>query len=157
MRRLLLPVLILFAPLAVNAADCSVNFSATPVNFGNYDPTFGTPTQVTGTITVTCKNPPTPDTGTYSIALSTGASGSYAGRTMKLGSEVLNYQLYTDSTYSTVWGDGTGGSQAVSGSYQNLNDNESVTFRHTIYGRVPANQWPAAGNYTDTITATVTY
>jgi len=156
MRRLLL-LLILCTPLAARAADCSVNFGATPVNFSNHDPTSGTPIQVTGTITVTCHRPPTPDTGTYSIALSTGASGSYAGRMMKYGSEVLNYQLYTDSTYSTVWGDGTGGSQTVSGGYSKLKNNGSVTFNHTVYGRVPANQWPAAGNYTDTVTATVTY
>ncbi|KCZ59657.1 hypothetical protein HY30_13710 [Hyphomonas chukchiensis] len=67
------------------------------------------------------------------------------------GSNTLSYNLYTNSGYGTVWGDGTGGSSDVtgtgSGSVQDL----------TVYGRMPAGQGEPAGDYSDTVTATITY
>lgn len=156
MRQRLLLVLVLLAPPLVHAANCSV--SATGVSFGSYDPSSTAPAQATGTVTVTCSRPIlSPESGPYSIALSSGAGGSYADRTMAAGSEVLHYQLYSDPSYTTVWGDGSGGSGVVNGSYSLPLFILSASYNHSVYGRIPADQWPAAGSYTDTITVTVSY
>lgn len=42
--------------------------------------------------------------------------GGYTNRTMKRGSNILNYQLYDNST-GQVWGNGTGGTVTVTDSY----------------------------------------
>lgn len=151
MKRLLaqaLAALVLFAPLAARGATCTV--SATGVGFGNYNPAAAT--TATGTVTVTCSHPPNPPTANYTITLSTG-SGSFSSRNMTFGGTIVSYQLYTDAAYSTVWGDGSSGSSIVSGtSLANGNP-----LGYTVYGRIPANQWPPAGIYTDSIIVTVTY
>lgn len=156
MRLRLMLVLVLLAPPLVHAASCSV--SATGLSFGSYDPRSTAPRQVTGTVTVTCSRPIlSPQSGPYSIALSSGASGNYADRTMVAGSEVLHYQIYSDPSYTTVWGNGSGGSGVVNGSYALPLFTISASYNHSVYGRIPAGQWPAAGSYTDTITVTVSY
>ena len=93
-RALALFALGLFLPLApaahANAPSCTV--SATPVSFGLYVPTLGTPTDSTGTVSVDCAW----SIG-FSVALSTGASGSYSTRQMRNGTARLSYQLYADA------------------------------------------------------------
>ena len=138
---------VLLAGLAIPVnAQCSA--TALGVDFGGYDPFSGAAVDSTGTVTVSCDI-----INTYSIALSTGGSGSYTPRTLFNGSYTLDYNLFVDSALSTIWGDGTGGTSTSSGSIGLLllpND-------HTIYGRIPGGQNPAAGSYSDTITVTVTY
>lgn len=153
MKRLLalaLAALVLFAPLAARAATCIV--SATGVGFGDYDPTSATPTPATGTVTVVC-SAILPETVNYTIALSAG-SGSFFGRTLTFGGSTLSYQHYTNATYSTVWGDGSDGSSTVSDGYSFFG---TITRSYTVYGRIPAGQWPPAGVYIDSITVTITY
>lgn len=71
--------------------------------------------------------------------------------TMRMGSEILNYNLYRDSTRSTIWGDGTGGSQTYTRSNPPLNQNINVN----VFGRIPAGQDVSAGSYGATVTATI--
>ena len=151
LQRLLL-VLVLLTPPLVRAASCLVD--ATGVIFGSYDPRSSA--QATGTITVTCQSTAPPESGSYSIALGSGASRSYDDRMMASGSEVLHYQLYREPSHATVWGDGTGGSGVVMGNYS-LSDSTQASYKHSIYGHIRAGQWTAAGSYTDTITVTVSY
>lgn len=139
-------------PLAARAATCTA--SATGVAFGNYDPTAATATTSTGQVTVSC-NRGFFQFVNYSIALSAG-SGSFAGRTLIFGASTLSYQLYTDATYSTVWGDGSGGSATISDSYLLVFGN-TIVRNYSVYGRIPADQWPPAGVYSDLIVVTVTY
>lgn len=102
----------------------------------------------TGTITVTCTNG-----DAYRIALNGGSNGNVVARQMLRsgGGGAVNYQLYTDAAHANVWGDGTSGSTMAtgtgSGSQQSL----------TVYGVVPAQTTPAPGNYSDTITATISF
>jgi spore coat protein U-like protein len=70
---------------------------------------------------------------------------------MRRSSETLNYNLYRDSTRSTIWGDGTGGTQAYTQSNPQLNRN----IRVDVFGRIPAGQDVTAGSYTATVTATI--
>jgi len=132
--------------------SCTV--SATPVSFGSYNVFNASPLDATGTITVHC-------TGlvgllvSYNIKLSTGLSGSYAPRQMANGANRLNYNLYTDATRLTVWGNGSAGTSFVSNSI--LLVLLGVTVNHTIYGRVPALQNVAVGSYSDNMTVTLTF
>ncbi|KAF1698403.1 MULTISPECIES: spore coat U domain-containing protein [Pseudoxanthomonas] len=94
-------------------------------------------------------------TGTpYAIALNQGANGSsVTSRLMKHASlnETIPYSLYRDAALTQNWGDTTGTTQAGTG------DGTDQTV--PVYGRVlgSSNVNVPAGDYADTITATVTY
>jgi len=126
--------------------NCAV--SASDLAFGNYAASSGSPVTATTTLSVTC----TASLG-YTIALDGGTTtGLVAARAMKdAGSNQLAYGLYTSGTYSTIWGDGTGSTQTVAGT--GSGSAQSVT----VYGRIPASQYVAAGAYADRVTVTVTY
>lgn len=127
-------------------AQCNV--SASGVNFGTYDPFAGLPVDSTGTVTVSCLL----SLG-YSVAVSEGNSGSFLSRTLISGGNILNYNLYTDVTHSTILGDGSGGTSTITGSIGLL----LLPVDHFIFGRMPGGQNPAAGSYSDTLNVTVTY
>lgn len=122
-------------------ADCTVSTSG--IAFGAYDPFVRQAVDSVANIGVTC------DVATpYSISLSTG-NGTYDQRFMTSGLHQLLYNLYTDATLNTVWGDGTGHSIVVS-------DTQMVA-SHTAYGRIPARQDAHVGVYSDTIVITLTF
>ena len=123
------------------AATCTV--SAGGIAFGGYDPFINQNLDSVGTISINC-NVAT----AYSIALSPGG-GSYDERMMTSGIHQLLYNLYTDATLTTVWGDGTGHSATVGG-------NQAIA-NHTVYGRVPGAQNAHVGSYNDTIVVTLTF
>ena len=140
------------------AVDCSITTSG--VAFGTYDPSVATPNDSTGTLTVLC----TYISGNasrvnYTVALSTGSSGSYVQRVLRAGAATLNYNLFDSATHTRVWGNGLGGTGLASGS---LTVGPGVgngvrEFSHPIYGRIPAQQSAAIGDYTDTIVVTLTF
>jgi len=146
-------------PAQAGLLNVSCTTSGSNLVFGNYTPFSTSATDITGTITVACSATVNLTGGTvnYTIALSTGNSGSYATRKLNSGVNILNYNLYTSSGYTTVWGDGTGGSVTVSGSGTILVTG-SFSNDATVYGRIPALQVSTVpGSYNDTITITVTY
>jgi spore coat protein U-like protein len=126
---------------APSAASCTLSTSG--IAFGGYDPFVSHDVDSVANISVTCDQ-----TTSYSISLSTG-SGTYDQRIMTSGLHQLLYNLYTDATLSTVWGDGTGHSATVS-------DTQLVA-THTVYGRIPARQNAHVGAYGDTIVITLTF
>ena len=145
------PATTTFQVSATVLKDCIV--SATAMGFGNYT---GAINHAQSTVTVTCTS------GTsYTVGLDAGkgTSATTSARQMCAGACTtvaagLNYGLYTDGGWTTIWGNsgtaplwvlGTG-----NGAGQGL----------TGYGQIPAGQYVSAagtGVYTDTITATVTY
>ncbi|HEY5048332.1 MAG TPA: spore coat U domain-containing protein [Rhizomicrobium sp.] len=133
-----------FTVTATVVASCVT--SATNMGFGNYTAGAGTPDNASSTISVTCTN-----NDPYTIALNGGDSGHVAARTMLNGANALNYGVYTSSGYTTIWGDGTGGTQTVSGTGSGAAQN------YTAYGQVPTAEYVTAGAYLDTLTATVTF
>ena len=88
------------------------------------------------------------------ITLSRGGGSSYLLRRMANESEQLLYNLYRDAGRTIIWGDGSGGTQAYFISNPQPN-NQDVSV--PIFGRVPANQNIAVGNYSDTITVTLAF
>ena len=150
---------LLAAPRAEAAYSCSV--AVVGVSFGPYDPLVATPDDSAGRLDVTCTNVPGTgvDTVAYGVTLSPGTSGTYAPRQLAAGSARLDYNLYSDSGRSQVWGNGGGGSVPVSGGMKigPGTGNGSRTNRHDVFGRIPARQDVAAGTYGDTIVVTVTF
>ncbi|CAB3761882.1 hypothetical protein B7G54_18895 [Burkholderia puraquae] len=123
------------------------NISATNVSFGTASVLSGT-LATTGTITAQCTNG-----DAWKIALSAGSSGNVMARQMQRsgGGGTIGYGLYTDATHAVAWGDGTGSSATVTG--VGTGTSQVVT----VYGAVPAQTTPAPGNYSDMITATISF
>jgi spore coat protein U-like protein len=84
---------------------------------------------------------------TYSVGLNAGTSpgATVNQRRMVSGSQVVNYQLYSDSPRSRIWGE-TIGTNTVVGV------GTGVAQDHTVFGSVPAAQAIPDGEYSDTIT-----
>lgn len=140
------------------AADCTV--SAVGVNFGVYDPYLTTPDDSVGEITVTCTHLSGPAIEVrYTVTLSTGGGGSFAPRRLGAGTALLGYNLWSDPARSSIWGNGNSGTVIVTGSLKVGPGvgNGVQTAVHPIYGRIPALQDAAEGDYLDSIVATLTY
>jgi spore coat protein U domain-containing protein, fimbrial subunit CupE1/2/3/6 len=137
-----------FVVSATVSKNCVID--APDLNLGTFDGTNNL--AASSTISVKCTSGTT-----YDVDLSTGSSGTYANRTLVLGSDTLIYNLYTTNSYTTVWGDNTGGSgRPATGTGAGMSTNQTLT----VYGRLLAadNTGPvAAGSYSDTIVATITY
>ncbi|MFZ6872202.1 spore coat U domain-containing protein [Undibacterium sp. Di27W] len=149
----LLLILILSASFQAHALTCTV--STLPVTFSTYDPQSNTPSDISGTVTVTCTELVSVLVS-YSVKLNAGLTGSMSSRLMTSGSSQLAYQLYTNSGRTTVWGDGTAGSSIVNDGYL-LNVLTPVVHNYSVYGRISARQNVMAGNYLDTVTVLLTY
>jgi len=155
---LLVPLLVQAAGTKVGVIQVSVTIvgectavTPTALDFGaNIGAGFTADVTAESEIRVNCAaNTP------YEIALNGGqnAGGSLIDRNMKLasGTAQLPYGLYTDDTRTTPWGDGTTG-ELVTGTADG-----SVTI-HTVYGKLPPpSTSPQLGEYTDTVTVTLTY
>ncbi|WP_194270556.1 Csu type fimbrial protein [Glaciimonas soli] len=143
----------LTAPLSAHAllADCSV--AATGISFGPYaSPGTTGITNPGGNVAVTCNG-----LGllvSYTITLSAG-NGTFANRLLKLGSNTITYNVYSNSTYTQIWGDGTSGTSTISDSY--ILSLGSVVRNYPAYGSIPGGQNKPAGTYSDTLTVTITY
>lgn len=136
------------------AQSCTV--TGEPVNFGPYNPISASPLTATGRVTVSCQAPVLGLLVPFNVALSQGTSGSF-NRSMSGTSTRLHYQLYTNATYSTPWGDGTSGTSTVAGSVLVSLLNLPGTAALPVYGRVPGGQNVRVGVYTDIITIIVNY
>lgn len=136
-------------------ATCTIETS--PVAFGDYDPTSVTDLDGTGTVTVLCTN----GTAGY-VTLSEGANADAAStpavpvRQMAGGAggtDLLGYQLYSETSRTDVWGD------TPTTGLNHVGDGSSTAL--TVYGRIPAGQNVSAGSgltaYADTVLATVEF
>ena len=131
------------------ATTCSV--STTGLSFGNYDVLAPAATISTSSIAITCNK-------NANVTISIGASptsGGFNPRQMRLvsGTDLLNYNLYTDAGGTTIWGDGTAGTSTVPGKFKKAQGQLNVT----IYGTIPALQNISAGLYNETVTVTIVW
>lgn len=148
----LVSALLLASSAAGAATLCTV--TTTAVAFGAYRSLSGLARESSGSVDVNC----TAQIGSavsYTITLTAG-TGTYASRQLASGANRLGYNLFKDSAYSLVWGDGTGGSSSVSDSYTLA---APPTLRsYTVYGRIPGGQnLTRVGAYSDSVTVTVSY
>jgi spore coat protein U-like protein len=134
------------------AAPPNCQWRATsPVAFGAYDVFSAAQDDAVGSLTYRCNGR---SASPITIDLSTGGSGTYAPRRMtRAGVETLDYNLYLDATRTQIWGNATGGTLR----YGPLDPPDNTNVLVNIYGRIPAGQDKSAGNYTDTIVATINF
>ncbi|EJL32029.1 spore coat U domain-containing protein [Novosphingobium sp. AP12] len=147
----------LVPPAPASAAGCIVcicTVSTTPLSFGTYNPGSAAPTTATATVNANCISVSVPMQATVDLSLSAGTSGNAAARQMASGAARLDYNIYQDSGYSTVWGNGSNGGQLQSMTINNL---LSFSATKTAYGRIPARSFPKSGAYTDSIVVTFTF
>lgn len=132
-----------FTVTATVQATCTI--AATAMTFATAY-TGAANINATSTVTATCTN-----TTPYTIGLNAGTTtGATTTNRLLAGPSgaTLKYQLYSDSGYTTYWGNATNVvSGTGNGSAQAL----------TVYGQILSGQLPAPGTYTDTVTATITY
>jgi spore coat protein U domain-containing protein, fimbrial subunit CupE1/2/3/6 len=129
-------------------AEAACTISTSGINFGTYSVFSATPDDATGTVTVDC----TAADNNVLVTFSTGASGTFAARTMKKGAEALSYNLFAEASRTTVVGDGTSGSVYFFSAHPG-NPPQTVT----LYGRIPPLQDVSIGSYTDTVLASVNF
>ena len=102
-----------------------------------------------GAVTIQCTH-----TTPYQVGLSGGASGDTSDRTMSAGAtDVVHYQLYSDSGYGSVWGNDPGVDTVDSGVGGATGADEVLP----VYAHIVPHQNVAPGVYDDTITATIWY
>lgn len=150
----------LIAPAHAGAPTCAV--STPGVAFGNYNPTSAIAVTTIGSGNLLCTYTGTGFTAT--ITLSAGNSGTYANRAMTLGTQNLRYNLYLDTAYTLIFGNGASGTYDITVCYpggtvscSGATGQSGVTYSGTVYGLLPAGQNVTAGAYTDTLVVTVTY
>lgn len=150
-----------FQVRAVVTAGCLLGSGGSDVSsYGNIN--FGqisslnsavsqTSTPGSGSIVLQC-TPGTPLT----IGIGSGANTGNvaAGRFLAKGSERLRYQLYKDSAFSNVWGDGSNGATALSATFPSAGGTQNYPVYARLFSVTPL---PSAGLYSDVVTVTVSY
>ncbi len=115
-----------------------------------YDPVVANASaaqNATATVTTTCTiGDSTTITLDQGANAATGSTAAAPLRRVKNGTTYLSYGLYSDTGHTVTWS-----STGVSGTGTGL------PIPLTIYAQLPAGQAGAAGTYTDTVIATVTY
>lgn len=139
------------ASLTVSASvtkNCTI--STTPVNFGAYDPVAANataPLDGIGSVVITCTKG-----AAAKVGLNPGSNPEGTSRRMTQGAaEYLAYELFKDTTHSTVWGDTLDTALDITAA---PNRNPRT---YSVYGRIAAAQDATVGNYTDTVVATVNF
>jgi spore coat protein U-like protein len=140
-----------FQVTASVANNCFID-SASTLAFGPYDPSSAAVLDGASNIVVRCTNK-TP----YTLSLNAGTTtgGTFTNRLMTTGTDTLQYNLYTTTARTTVWGDGTAGTGTVAKTGAGLTVGNAQTTQ--VFGRIPVQPDAAVGNYSDTVTVTVTY
>ncbi len=87
------------------------------------------------------------------ITIGSGGSGDQENRALLFGAIPLAYNLYTDITFGTIWGDGTGTTSTVPAAGTGM----AIVGNTIVYGRIPlaAAQAAVTGIYTDTVLVTI--
>jgi spore coat protein U-like protein len=132
-------------------AVCQITLST--LNFGSYDPLETSPVDSIGNLTYFCSQP----VPIVTITIDRGGAGNVHNRRMVNSggqhADALHYNVYLDAAQTTIWGDGTQGSQIWSAPNPAVRTRIDVP----IYGRVPAGQNVGVGSYGDTLMITINY
>jgi len=140
---------LLAAAVPALGAVCTIQ-SLPTLGFPNYDVFVAAPTVTSQIAKIHCTGNGNLDTFTVGIGQS-ATSGSISGRQMAQspGSGRLNYNIYKDGGYSSLWGDGTAGTTGLV--VITTGPNTSVP----IYGKIDPGQDAPVGNYNDTVVMSV--
>lgn len=124
----------------------SCTIAATNITFATQS-SLASPVDANGLLTVQCTN-----NDAFRIGLNGGLTGTVTARRLSGMTRMgVTYQLYLDSKHATAWGDGTSGTSMYAGT------GTGVVQFIPVYAEVATQITPAAGTYTDTITATIQF
>ncbi|MCZ8257685.1 MAG: spore coat U domain-containing protein [Polaromonas sp.] len=144
--------LALFSPPASAQLGCLV--VGAPPLFGTYSTSTGAPAN--GTVTVTCLVAGIFGVDvSYTVRLGMSANAQGTQRRMKNGSAFLNYNVFCDSGYGQVWGNGLSSTCAPTGGQTGLLGTLVTIF--PVYGNIPPGQYVTPGTYNDSIDIDVLY
>ena len=134
---------------AAFASGCILNTNS-GLNFGEYNVIDSSPKDSESQIILTCDTFASPVI-TVEIGPSS-TSNSINTRQMHHSSSrgQLEYNLFLDGARTLIWGDSYSGTPLM---LTNVNDNTPRQL--SVYGRIPANQNPVLGIYSDFVTVTV--
>ena len=140
-------------PFSKVMAVCSLAVSG--MSFGEYDVSSPINLDSIGTINLNCTNMNNqPQTVSISMGVSS-VSNLITNRKMKTisGNDTLNYNLFLDATYSSVWGNTIG----LDTFTQTIMPTSGGTTQSniTVFGRIPAGQDVSVGVYSDSVTVTI--
>ncbi len=150
-------LILLFTFLGIFKAEVGLcqgcRMNATPINFGNYDVFLSTPLDAVGIITLNCDR----HVRTATVTLNQGLYGTFSPRRMKRsgGTDLLDYNVFTDVTRTAIFGDGSGGSSSVFVNRPGPGNRDWIA-NINMYSRIPPGQNVSVGSYSDSLTATVT-
>ena len=135
---------------ATVASTCTIS-QASALTFSGYNRASGSDLAGTGSMTIACTNGGAPltvsfDTGANTSACDTYDSGTNTRCMSDGGAGLLQYDVYTDSGHTTLFGR-TGAATTA----------QTSTGTLTIYGLIPHGQAAPVGSYSDTLVATVNY
>lgn len=139
------------------AQTCTV--AAQTLAFGAYDPTVGGVVNAPATLSVKCTKGATAvyldlDNG-QNHAVCPGA----AQRCMKGAGatpDYLNYQLYSDSGHTVIWGAGSPAGSNTGVAFGPFTSS-TVAVPVTLYGQIPASQDAQVDTYGDSVVETVNF
>ena len=139
----------------VASADTTCSLSTGTVVFGSYDVFNPGSLDTSATLVASCSRSGGPQNVTVDIGIGPGAyGGNTANRKMKaISGDLLNYNLFKDAGKTSVWGQVSG----LDTFRQTLvvPNKSSAQLTATIFGRIPAGQNVAKGDYTDNVVVTV--
>ena len=145
------------APALASAGGCSLSTSG--MAFGRYQP-LTLPGKVSSvdnisdaTLSMVCTG--IAGGGVYSVALGSSFGGSVSPRLMvnPQGGPEMQFNIYLDPTYSTIWGDGTTGG-VFSGTISPGDSGRTFT----AYGKVPGGQnGLRVGSFSASLVVTLRY
>jgi len=138
------------APGTINVtatAVVSCTVTSSPVSFGTYDGSADVAAPM-ASVGQSCNGPVN---AVYSLdgggTLATGSRHMNDG-----GANLLAYELYQDSAYTAIFGDGTHGTTKTFPSPPT-----GLTAGHAVWGRILAGQTFVPGSYSDVVNVTITY
>ncbi len=134
--------------------NSTCEISTANINFGNFIPSSTGSVDIVGNINTLCSKGIS-----YTIGITSGISGNHGNRYM-VGSngntDKLNYSLKFISGLTYVnWGESTSIGDPDKVKSVLINDGTALT--HTIYARIPSNQYIKPDVYSDNLTVIVTY
>jgi spore coat protein U-like protein len=143
---------LLLIPGDAHAQNCT--FSIDSLNFGNIDVTANTTSTTSGTYSASCTLILLPALRTCpNVGAGTGGGNASGNpRYLTSGANQLAYNLYSDSSYTTVWGSRLWAGSAPPTDITTVTLTNGNTSR-TMFARVPAGQQAVPpGTYTSSIT-----
>src|SRR5579872_4074708 len=146
MKRIVIVLALLLAPVAAKAINCSWTVVPANINFGTYSAFSTTALTATSAFSFNCTPP-----ATALMTITTGGSGTFNPRHMSKAGGTMDYNLYMDAANSIIWGDGTSGTQYLTFASTPGNKDYPASGTAAIYATIPAGLNVAPGTYTDTV------